>query len=98
MSCCAAGTESAAELETLKSEAPSPEETLLSSRTLGNNMRQVDLIVPGVHCGACIALLERELALESGSAELVRGHRSRSKQVRLPLERDELLARLEALG
>ena len=52
MSCCAAGTESAAELETLKSEAPSPEEMWLSSRTLGNNMRQVDLIVPGVHCGA----------------------------------------------
>ena len=47
---------------------------------------------------ALLALLERELALESGSAELVRGHRSRSKQVRLPLERDELLARLEALG
>ena len=66
MSCCAAGTESAAELETLKSEAPSPEEMWLSSRTLGNNMRQVDLIVPGVHCGACIALLERELPKTDG--------------------------------
>ena len=61
MSCCAAGTESAAELEALKSEAPSPEEMWLSSRPLGEGRRQVDLIVPGVHCGACIALLEKEL-------------------------------------
>ncbi|MGJ8569939.1 MAG: cation-translocating P-type ATPase [Hoeflea sp.] len=61
MSCCAAGTESAAELEALKTEAPSAEEMWLSSRRLGEGLRQVDLIVPGVHCGACIALLEREL-------------------------------------
>ncbi|WP_299861558.1 copper-translocating P-type ATPase [uncultured Hoeflea sp.] len=61
MSCCAAGTESAAELEALKADGPSAEEMWLSSRTLGNGMRQVDLIVPGVHCGACIALLEKEL-------------------------------------
>ncbi|WP_339761409.1 cation-translocating P-type ATPase [uncultured Hoeflea sp.] len=61
MSCCAAGTESAAELEALKTEAPSAEEMWLSSRALGEGLRQVDLIVPGVHCGACIALLEREL-------------------------------------
>ena len=61
MSCCAAGTESAAELEALKTEAPSAEEMWLSSRPLGEGLRQVDLIVPGVHCGACIALLEREL-------------------------------------
>jgi hypothetical protein len=61
MSCCAAGTESAAELEALKSDGPSAEEMWLSSRVLGNGMRQVDLIVPGVHCGACIALLEKEL-------------------------------------
>ncbi|AKH99938.1 copper/silver-translocating P-type ATPase,heavy metal-translocating P-type ATPase, Cd/Co/Hg/Pb/Zn-transporting [Hoeflea sp. IMCC20628] len=66
MSCCAAGTESAAELEALKSEAPSAEEMWLSSRPLSDGMRQVDLIVPGVHCGACIALLERELPKTAG--------------------------------
>ncbi|SOE08824.1 Cu2+-exporting ATPase [Hoeflea halophila] len=61
MSCCAAGTEGAAELEALNSQTPSPEEMWLSSRALGNGLRQVDLILPGVHCGACIALLEKEL-------------------------------------
>src|SRR5690606_32622900 len=66
MSCCAAGTESAAELEALKSEAPSAEEMWLSSRVLGSGLRQVDLVVPGVHCGACIALLERELPKTRG--------------------------------
>jgi len=66
VSCCAAGTESAAELEALKSEAPSPEEMWLSSRVLSDGLRQVDLIVPGVHCGACIALLEKELPKTPG--------------------------------
>ncbi|MDP3527587.1 MAG: hypothetical protein Q8S27_23675, partial [Hoeflea sp.] len=66
MSCCAAGTESAAELEALKSEGPSAEEMWLSSRQLGDGLRQVDLIVPGVHCGACIALLEKELPSVGG--------------------------------
>lgn len=66
MSCCAAGTESAAELEALKSEAPSAEEMWLSSRALSDGLRQVDLIVPGVHCGACIALLEKELPKTAG--------------------------------
>jgi Cu2+-exporting ATPase len=66
MSCCAAGTESAAELEALKSDGPSAEEMWLSSRVLGNGMRQIDLIVPGVHCGACIALLEKELPKTPG--------------------------------
>ena len=43
---------------------------------------------------ALLALLERELGLEPGSAELLRGHRSRSKQVRLPLALDEAAPRL----
>ena len=47
---------------------------------------------------ALLTLLEHELGLEAGSAELVRGHHSRSKQVRLPLTRDEAAERLaEAL-
>ena len=66
MSCCAAGTESAAELEALKAEGPSAEEMWLSSRPLGEGARQLDLIVPGVHCGACIALLEKELPKTPG--------------------------------
>lgn len=66
MSCCAAGTESAAELEALKSQAPSAEEMWLASRPLGDGSRQIDLIVPGVHCGACIALLEKELPKTPG--------------------------------
>ena len=50
MSCCAAGTESAAELEALKSQGPSAEEMWLSSRALGDGMRQVDLIVDSGPC------------------------------------------------
>ena len=61
MSCCAAGTESASELDALRSVLPVAEELALSSRSIGDGLRQCDLIVPGVHCGACIALLEREL-------------------------------------
>ena len=41
-----------------------------------------------------VRVLERELRLEPGSAELLRGHRSRSKQVRLPLPYDEATNRL----
>ena len=43
---------------------------------------------------ALLRLLERELRLEPGSAELLRGLRSRSKQVRLPLPYDEATNRL----
>lgn len=66
MSCCAAGTESAADLDRLGSDGPSAEEMWVSSRPLGNGLHQVDLIVPGVHCGACIALIERELPKTPG--------------------------------
>lgn len=66
MSCCAAGTESASELEALKTEGPSADELWLASRPLGNGMRQCDLIVPGVHCGVCIGLIERELPKLAG--------------------------------
>lgn len=41
-----------------------------------------------------VRVLERELRLEPGSAELLRGLRSRSKQVRLPLPYDEATNRL----
>ncbi len=58
VSCCAPGE------ARLEFEAPTVarEEILLSSRDLGNGTRQTDLSVPGVHCGACIAAVEKTLA------------------------------------
>ena len=66
MSCCAAGTESASELDALRSALPVADELALASRSIGDGLRQCDLIVPGVHCGACIALLEKELPKVEG--------------------------------
>tara|TARA_R110002020_G_scaffold86437_9_gene213452 strand:+ start:415 stop:2709 length:2295 start_codon:yes stop_codon:yes gene_type:complete len=59
--CCAPGTEGAMELERLSHALPSPEELLLSSRTIEAGLRQTDLSVPGVHCGACITTIEKAL-------------------------------------
>ena len=61
MSCCAPGTETAAELDALRTAGPAADEMAMASRDLGGGLRQCDLIVPAVHCGACITLLEREL-------------------------------------
>ncbi len=61
MSCCAPGAEA------LSSQSlPSDEELLLVSRPLGNGLRQVDLSVPGVHCGACIRTVEKALSALPG--------------------------------
>lgn len=56
MSCCAPGSES-----DVTRSAPSSEEMLLASRDLGDGMKQTDLSVPGVHCGACIVSIEKAL-------------------------------------
>lgn len=66
MSCCAPGTETASEIERAESAGPSAEELMLSSREVGQGLRQTDLSVPGVHCGACIHAIESALGKLEG--------------------------------
>lgn len=61
MSCCAAGTEAALDAEKALHELPPSDELWLASRPLDGGLRQTDLAVPGVHCGACITTLEKAL-------------------------------------
>jgi Cu2+-exporting ATPase len=64
MSCCAPGAELG--LASLSDAGPSAEELHLSSRLLGNGLRQVNLSVPAVHCGACIQTIEAALSRLDG--------------------------------
>jgi P-type Cu2+ transporter len=66
MSCCAPGTELGLDAARLAEAAPSQEELQLSSRTLGDGSRQIDLSVPGVHCAACIHAIETALGKLEG--------------------------------
>ena len=61
MSCCAPGTEGALDAEKADYGLPSKEELWLASRDLSQGLRQTDLSVPDVHCGACITTLETAL-------------------------------------
>ena len=64
MSCCAPGAEGAT--DAAGAALPSGEELRLASRDLGDSLRQTDLGVPGVHCGACISKLEGALLALAG--------------------------------
>lgn len=63
MSCCV----ESAQLATL-TKSVSPEEMLLSSRALGDGLRQLELSVPAVHCGLCIKTIEDGLGAMDGVA------------------------------
>ncbi len=61
MTCCAPIDVQAA-LGTAGQPGAALDEMRLASRDLGNGSRQSDLSVPGVHCAACIAAVERTLS------------------------------------
>lgn len=46
--------------------APDPREVLLVSRSIAGGLRQTDLSVPDVHCGACIRTVEKALGALDG--------------------------------
>ena len=63
MGCCGPG----AELALLVPGACVPsEEVLLASRIVADGLRQTDLSVPTVHCGACIRTIEKALGELAG--------------------------------
>ncbi|MBR0869356.1 cadmium-translocating P-type ATPase [Bradyrhizobium tropiciagri] len=63
MSCCAPGAELC-----LVEATSSNEELLLASRTLRDGLRQTDLSVPDMHCGACLQKIEATLGGLDGVA------------------------------
>ncbi|AWC21490.1 Copper-exporting P-type ATPase A [Aminobacter sp. MSH1] len=66
MNCCGPDADAALSLPSAAARGPSREELALSSRTLPGGMRQTDLSVPGVHCGACMTNIEAALGRLDG--------------------------------
>lgn len=56
MTCCTLDAESVLALN--PGAAPSADEVWLASRPLGGGLRQLDMSVPDMHCGACISTVE----------------------------------------
>lgn len=63
MSCCAPGSDA---ILALTDPAARAEEVILASRIVDNGLRQTDLSVPGIHCGACIQRVETALSALPG--------------------------------
>ena len=63
MSCCVENAQIATVVQ-----AVSTDEMQVASRALGDGLRQLDLSVPGVHCGLCIKNIEETLGKISGVA------------------------------
>lgn len=63
MSCCVENAQIATVIQSV-----SPDEMLVASRALGDGLRQLDLSVPGVHCGLCIKTIEDALGKFDGVA------------------------------
>ncbi|MDR6431691.1 cation-translocating P-type ATPase [Brucella pseudogrignonensis] len=61
MSCCVENAQIATVIQSV-----SPDEMQVASRALGDGLRQLDLSVPGVHCGLCIKTIEDALGKISG--------------------------------
>ena len=71
MGCCGPGAELTAMLANARA---GDEEVLLASRTVADGIRQTDLAVPAIHCGACVRTIEKALGglagVESARANL----------------------------
>ncbi|ESY92726.1 cation-translocating P-type ATPase [Mesorhizobium sp. LNHC229A00] len=96
MSCCAPGAEMALDLVGSTSVLPSSQEIKLASRSLGHDLRQTDLSVPMVHCGACIQTIETAL----GKLDNVEGARVNlsTKRVTIRWRGNEVPPFVAALG
>lgn len=98
MTCCAPPK------ELFLGEIPSPEdlaarELALAGRPLGEGLTQTDLSVPGLHCAACIARIEKSLSALPGVERARANLSTRRVSVRWRGEAPPpLLARLEAIG
>lgn len=62
MSCCAPTID----LAGLDHRHKAQEELLLASREVGDGLRQTNLSVPGIHCGACIQRIEKTIGAMTG--------------------------------